>query len=198
MRDGLQPFIGQRIMVSAPVHRFGTRTAWTGAKLPTVLLSPIRDMEGHKLADHLWLHVGKQIAALDLKPGDVLTFTGRVKPYTHMKRQHGASPIRFESDLGLANPSNCRIAARAWSPPSLEEINELSIRARVLFALAVIAVEGQEPPTLTKLMARSGVAPLSLLSVLKRLGNMGDIVFSPSGRVMLTHVPTRTVPVIYQ
>ncbi|MGH2410204.1 MAG: hypothetical protein ACRDGS_07555 [Chloroflexota bacterium] len=209
MREALQPYLGQRIRVTAPVQRLGTRIGWTGIKLPTLLVSPVLDVDGATLADHVWLHVGRRIAAVAPQPGDVLTLTGRVRPYTRRRKQYkGAEPPRFEHDLGLAYPARCAVVARVAAtgpvPPSGQRGGEtvsppvvpatptpdVPARARVLFALAVLSLEETEGISLTKLNARAGVPPVALLSQLKKLGNAGIVTFTPAGRVVLTNQPT--------
>jgi hypothetical protein len=214
MREALQPYLGQRITVTAPVQRMGTRIGWTGVKLPTLLVGPVLNADGTELADHLWLHVGRRLAAVAPQPGDTLTLTGRVKPYTRRRRQYHGTTLTFESDLGLAYPARCAVVARAeiaedvrmcvQTAPEPVAVNverviqdvatpvDVPARARVLFALAVLSLEETEGVSLTKLNARAGVPPLALLSQLKKLGNAGHISFTPAGRVLLTNQPTAT------
>src|ERR1035437_10344183 len=165
MREALQPYLGQRIRVTAPVQRLGTRIGWTGVKLPTLLVGPVLDADGATLADHLWLHVGRRIAAVAPQPGDMLTLTGRVKPYTRRRRQYHGTTLSYESELGLAYPARCAVVARAEAAicksDKLSALNapqpeptkfaenaniptEVPARARVLFALAVLSLEETE------------------------------------------------------
>ncbi|HVA92413.1 MAG TPA: hypothetical protein VNL71_21530 [Chloroflexota bacterium] len=211
MREALQPYIGQRIRVTAPVQRLGTRIGWTGIKLPTLLVGPVLDADGATLADHLWLHVGRRIAAVAPQPGDVLTLTGRVKPYTRRRRQYHGTAVRVESDLGLAYPARCAVVARAPAPVAQETPDpqsgglavppppatatpaptDVPARARVLFALAVLSLEDERAGvSLTKLNARAGAPPTAFLAQLKKLGNSGAISFTPTGRIVLTNQPT--------
>ena len=197
MRDALLPLVGQRITVTATVMRLGSRTAWTGIKEPTILFGPLHDTEGNLLADHLWFSLGKRLAALTPQPGDVLTLSGRVAPYHRRRKQWHGEAVRYDDDLGLVYPSRCAILARAAEAetvkhvvhdagPPAEVAPTLPARARVLEALTALSAEEDEPPSMTKILARAGVPPLSLLSLLKKMGNNGDITFTPSGHVLLT------------
>jgi hypothetical protein len=146
----------------------------------------------------------KLLAALAPQPGDRLTLTGRVARYHRRRRQWHGEAVRYDDDLGLVYPSRCAVLARAMAPAVVENVRDsaqlpehdaeppamvspaLPARSRILEALSALSVEEDEPPSLTKLHARAGVPPLSLLSLLKKLGNNGDISFTPSGHVLLT------------
>ena len=220
MRDALQPYVGQRIQITAPVQRMGTRIGWTGVKLPTILVGPVLDADGAELANHLWLQVGRRIAAVAPQPGDLLTLTGRVKPYTRRRRQYHGTTLSYESDLGLAYPARCAVVTRAPEPEPESEPESadyaaptipappapvsttkaptgdaLTNRARILFALAVLSLDDPEGVTLTNLMARAGVSPIALLDLLKRLALTHVITFTPTGRVQFaaaTSTPSTT------
>lgn len=189
MRDALTPLIGERIRVIGPVVRFGSRIGWTGLKEPTLLIGPIHDAGGRFLTDHLWLRKGRRLAALNPQPGDTLALTGRVAPYYRGRTE--ANKATAQPELGIVYPTHCEIVAKPWSYKPGKHVHSLfhptgpSARTQVLFALAVLSLEEPEPPTLTKLLGRARVSPISLLDVVKRCAKTGEIVFTPNGRVML-------------
>ena len=167
--------------------------------------SAVLDLTPKALADHLWLHVGRRLAAVDPRPGDVLTLTGRVRMYTRRRTQVGAAPIEYYSDLGLVYPTRCAVVTRAPVPadpvPSVSPATYVTPntrpptnRARVLFALADLSVGAREGVSLPNLNARACVPTPSLLAQLKKLGNAGIVRFTPTGRVLLTNQPTLTTP----
>ncbi len=218
MRDALAPYLGQRITVSAPVKRFGTRPGWNGSKLPTLLVGPVLAADGSEITDHLWLHVGQRIALADPQLGDTLILTGRVRPYTRRRKPIGPGPAVALTDLGLCYPTKCAVVAKAevadvkgetvspFTPeptPPTESVdrsnritppsNEIPARAKVLFALALLSLEKTDGVSLTELSARASVPPVAFLSQLKKMGNAGIVQFTPTGRVLLTNMPTATV-----
>jgi len=204
MREALAPLEGQRITVTATVMRLGSRLAWTGVKEPTILLGPLHDPAGNVLADHLWFHQGARLAALTPQVGDRLTLTGRVARYHRRRKQWAAEAVRYDDDLGLVYPSRCAVLARAAleepvkhvlhdaEPPAIVS-PALPARVRILEALSALSAEEDEPPSLTKILVRAGVPPLTLLSLLKKMGNAGAITFTPTGRVLLAAIPAQSL-----
>jgi hypothetical protein len=70
VREALKAQEGIRGTFSGTVDRFGTKSAFRGPPLPTVMLREVKDASGKIVADHLWMTVGKQINALLLQTGD--------------------------------------------------------------------------------------------------------------------------------
>jgi hypothetical protein len=81
MRKVLKEVEGDRIKVFAEVSKFGTKQAFKGPPLDTVCLINLKDETGSEISDHLWLKVGKQIANLQLRTGDLISFHARAKQY---------------------------------------------------------------------------------------------------------------------
>jgi phage tail sheath gpL-like len=81
MREAMQSREGERGKFCGTVERFGTKTAYRGPAIPTVLIVDVRDASGALMTDHLWMTVGKQIAALSLVAGDTVEFEARITSY---------------------------------------------------------------------------------------------------------------------
>lgn len=96
MREELQSREGKRGRFSGTVKRFGSKPAYRGPALATLLLVDVRDEAGNEVTDHLWFVVRKQLKELNLQPGDKIEFTARVKPY--------AKGYRGRRDLDDAAP----------------------------------------------------------------------------------------------
>ena len=222
MRETLAALDGQRLTVRATVLKFSRCIGWAGIRRPTILLGQIAAVDGALLSDHLWLHLGKRMADLDLKLGDLIEFSARVAPYRRALFRLPGEPMTFNVDYGLAYPTRCSVvkasdprqtAESATLPPErytaesavspMGEIpNRLEsaptavpARAKVLFALALLSMEKAEGIALTELSARANVPPVAFLSQLKKLGNAGIVRFTPAGRVLLTNMPTQAMGV---
>jgi hypothetical protein len=72
---------GKRGRFTATVKRFGSKPAYKGPPIVTLLLVDVRDEAGTQVTDHLWFTVRKQLKELDAQPGDQIEFTARVTPY---------------------------------------------------------------------------------------------------------------------
>lgn len=81
MREQLKELNGVRQSFSATFVRFGSKPAFKGPPIKTALFYDITDATGKVLTDHVWMVVGKQIAELDLQPGDEIAYTARVTEY---------------------------------------------------------------------------------------------------------------------
>jgi hypothetical protein len=81
MREALKEREGKRGRFTGTVKRFGSKPAYRGPALITLLLVDVLDEAGNKVTDHLWFVVRKQLKALNLQPGDKIEFVARVKPY---------------------------------------------------------------------------------------------------------------------
>ena len=69
----------ERNTFTATVSRFGKKNGWKGP-LDTILLTEVKH-DGKVVCDHLWFTCGKQFKSLNLKEGDVITFSARVSSY---------------------------------------------------------------------------------------------------------------------
>lgn len=78
MRRELKKIEGKRTRFRATVERFGSKKNYHGFPEPTILYKDVVFADSLEIAcDHLFT-VGKTIAALMLKPGDVVEFDARV------------------------------------------------------------------------------------------------------------------------
>lgn len=112
MREELQKREGMRLACRGVFVRFGEKRGWQGRVETTVLLQDITDAHGNALCDHVWLNLTKEIAALDLQPGDVVCFEARVKPYTRGYRgwrEDVYAPV--SKDYKLSHPTKVRKVA---------------------------------------------------------------------------------------
>jgi hypothetical protein len=78
MRKRLKQQMGRRGEFRATVAQFGTRRAFRGSDLSTMLL---KDETGQMVTDHLWMTVGKQLSRLTVQVGEELVFVARVTRY---------------------------------------------------------------------------------------------------------------------
>jgi hypothetical protein len=80
MRKALRKREGERFRVRCQIDRFGTKRAFKGAPVPTVLLKNLHDaITGDLLTDHLWFTAGKWCQGLRI--GDTIEFDARVGAY---------------------------------------------------------------------------------------------------------------------
>jgi hypothetical protein len=80
MRKILQEHDGERGTYRGKFERFGVAGNSFGVK-QTLVLCAIVDEAGVAVCDHLWFNLTKAFQALDLYPGDVVEFRGRVETY---------------------------------------------------------------------------------------------------------------------
>tara|TARA_B100002019_G_scaffold260642_1_gene246874 strand:+ start:2565 stop:2903 length:339 start_codon:yes stop_codon:yes gene_type:complete len=110
MRYKLKKYIGQRLCFSATVEKFGEKTAFKGAPIPTLLLKDIRIKDQKEiLSDHLWFTKGKSWK--NVSEGDTVEFFARVstyeKGYKGYRDDVFDAPIR--KDFRLERPSKVKI-----------------------------------------------------------------------------------------
>jgi hypothetical protein len=67
VREFLKEREGKRGRFSGTVKRLGSKPAYRGAPLPTLLLVDVRDEAGTLVTDHLWFTVRKQMMERNLK-----------------------------------------------------------------------------------------------------------------------------------
>ena len=196
MRDALAALDGQRLTVRATVLRFSRCIGWAGVRQPTILLGQVATVDGSPLADHLWLHLGKRMADLDLKLGDLIEFSARVALYRRGMFRLPGEPMTFNTDYGLAYPTLCRIIAH--KPPIEEPAPaegetlrpSLVARSRMLSTIERLWEESGQPPTLPNVFSSAAVPPATFFSQMHKLAKAGTVIFQPNGRVFLTAMPT--------
>lgn len=110
MRELLKEQEGVRGTFSGIVDRFGTKPAYRGPAIPTLMLKDVKDSAGKVVTDHLWMTQGKQIQSLALQIGDEIMFDARVteyeKGYKGYREDVYDAPI--EIDYRLSNPTKVR------------------------------------------------------------------------------------------
>lgn len=105
MRERLQKSNGRRGTFTGTFERTGIKTSF-GHPKETVLLRDIRDEGGAIVTDHVWMNMTAGFRALDLRPGDVVRFDARVRPYTKGYRGHREDVYRpVEVDYKLSHPT---------------------------------------------------------------------------------------------
>jgi hypothetical protein len=82
MKRILSRFKGSRIFVYAKVDKFGYRlNPKANCRVPTVCMQSVTSAENVFLATHVWLDYDNELEKLCLKQGDIIRFSGVVKPY---------------------------------------------------------------------------------------------------------------------
>lgn len=119
MREILQTLDGQRLTFVATFNRYGAHRIFGDVCEQTVLLADVATLDGLKCTDHLWMACGARFDRFELKPGDVLMFDARVKPY-HKRKVYKRKDGRFKHlssilDYTLSYPSRISL----W--PALEQ-----------------------------------------------------------------------------
>jgi hypothetical protein len=116
MREALRPLEGQRITITGTVRKFGCRPIGFDLHGETVMLENVTGQDGEALTDHLWVNLGVRLMALDLRKGDVLTLSARVRPYTKHRfavRKDGRYKFTYASaDYKLVYPSGIQRLAQ--------------------------------------------------------------------------------------
>jgi hypothetical protein len=120
MRKLLKQQEGRRGEFRAAVAQFGTKRAFRGPDLPTILLKDVKDETGQLVTDHLWMTVGKQLSRLNVQVGDEIVFVARVtryeKGYKGFREDVFAAPP--STDYRLSYPTKVRRGETR--PPSRE------------------------------------------------------------------------------
>lgn len=105
VRFKLAQYKGKRRRFEGTFERFGTKTAYKGPPLRTLILLNVVDVyTREEVCDHLWFTVGKRLDKLNLQPNDVIRFDARVtsywKGYVHRDEDNR------ELDYRLSFPTN--------------------------------------------------------------------------------------------
>lgn len=92
--------------------RYGIKNGYKGT-LKTVLLVDIKDENKKVVTTHLWFNLTKGFKKLELCPGDVVMFNGRVRPYVKGykgRRCDVFAPV--EMDYLIEYPTQVKIVKR--------------------------------------------------------------------------------------
>ena len=106
MRKELAARMGKRGQYTATFSRNGIKNGYKGP-IRTVLLCDIHDSTGKRVTDHLWMTEGKQLANLELQPGDKIRFESRVDEYVkgYQGRRDDVYDAPIEIDYRLVYPT---------------------------------------------------------------------------------------------
>lgn len=107
MREELAKAEGMRGTFTAKFSRFGSKKAFKGPPLTTVLLLEVKDASGKVTCDHIWFTAGKQFKNLMLKPGEEIQFDARITVYWkgYQGRESWDAAPR-QKDYRLSFPTN--------------------------------------------------------------------------------------------
>lgn len=105
MRAKLAGIEGVRTEFTGTFTRYGSKTAFRGPPLKTVLLCDVRDAAGAVATDHLWFNFTKEFERLDLQPGERVKFAARSKAYWKGYQGEGEGQSR---DFKLSHPTKIR------------------------------------------------------------------------------------------
>ncbi len=114
MRTKLRQRLHTRSRYTATFQRHGWRP---GPHVPiaTCCFECVTDSDGEIVAGHLWLDAGAGFDALDLQPGDVVSFEARVKRYPKgYKGGVNEFVSRADYDYCLSGAVDVRRVGRRW------------------------------------------------------------------------------------
>lgn len=87
MRTELKAINGERKRFTARIERFGSKRAFRGPDIKTILLVDVKAAsDGMPITDHLWFAKGKRWDGI--QPGDVVEFDARVGMYEKGYKGH--------------------------------------------------------------------------------------------------------------
>jgi hypothetical protein len=98
----------ERHTYTATFTRFGSKHAYRGDDIKTLLLSDVR-LNGQIVTDHLWFTCGVTWERLDLQPNDLVQFDARVSQYEKGYKGHREdvfAPVL--TDYRLERPTRVR------------------------------------------------------------------------------------------
>lgn len=124
MREKLQERDGRRGTFTATFSRFGTKAAYKGPPIITLLFIDVRDSTEKTVADHIWFKTALCWQRADLKPGELVQFDARVRAY--WKGYQGDDEGRTK-DYGLSFPNNVHVPARHSEQTDLPLFHEPTI-----------------------------------------------------------------------
>lgn len=113
MRLALKNRVGIRERYTATVQKFGTRPGSNGQSQLTICFEKVTDDLGESVAEHIWMVYSDPFRALQLQPGDVVSFEARVQKYRKGYAGWRDGELRsFGVDYQLINPSAVRLEKR--------------------------------------------------------------------------------------
>ena len=124
MRTKLAEINKKRSTFTAKFIRYGTKSAYRGLQIQTLLFVEVKDEGGEIVTDHIWFIRTKGFDKYALAENDIVRFDARVKEYYKGYkgyREDVYNPI--EKDYKLSHPTNI---IRINNAPS-ESTNQLKI-----------------------------------------------------------------------
>lgn len=123
MRKQLKQFNGERMRFTATVQRFGSKSAYKGPPLPTVLLTNVCLSDtGEQVTDHLWFTKGKSWEPCVI--GGMVEFDARVTTYIkgYRGRRDDVYDAPIEMDYKLERPT--RVVVKVETTKSADVVME--------------------------------------------------------------------------
>lgn len=115
MRKQLEKIKGVRGTFTGTFVRLGLKRGWKGIPDPTVLLHNVRDANGEKVANHVWMNYTTGFDDIVLNEGDRVVFDARVKEYVkgYQGRDEWGMDGELEIDYKLSHPTKVnRLASK--------------------------------------------------------------------------------------
>lgn len=108
MRKELKNIEGLRSRFTAKFVRYGSKKAFKGMPIKTLLFCDVKDKYGKEYCDHIWFTTNKQFESLGLKEGDGISFDARVKQYTkgYKGNREDYDLPAVSKDYKLSHPNN--------------------------------------------------------------------------------------------
>lgn len=105
MRKELEKINSERTRFAAIFVRYGAKPGWTGYPIKTILLKNVNNGES-MVTDHIWFTMTKGFEALgELKEGDHIEFSARVKEYAKGYVNTREDIDESEIDYKLSHPT---------------------------------------------------------------------------------------------
>lgn len=123
MRTELGKMENCRARFSATFVRYGTKSAFKGPPITTLLFEEVKDAAGKVVADHIWFTTNKGFELLNLDTGDRVAFDARVKSYYkgYMGNREDESLPPVSKDFKLSHPNKIvRFSAPAGNTLQLQ------------------------------------------------------------------------------
>lgn len=99
---------GARSLYTGEFVRTGFKNGFKGP-VKTILLKDVKDEVGELITDHLWFNMTKGFEEVNLQPGDIVEFRGKVEKYVRGykgRREDVYKPT--EDDFKLSRPTKVR------------------------------------------------------------------------------------------
>jgi hypothetical protein len=107
LREELKNIDGIRTKFTAVFVRYGTKPAYKGPPIKTLLFENVRSQLDQQVTDHIWFTTNKQFEKYAFDAGDLISFEARVKPYLKGYRGSRGDVDSYPSkDYKLSHPTN--------------------------------------------------------------------------------------------